>query len=347
MKKKNVKPEEAEAQEEILATEPVAEINETVVPEEAAPENIADEKISEKIISEEIKEPIEEIVEITEDTTVENLGDIEAAETIETKETTETTETTGTTGTEETTGTIKTIETTEATESTETVPSDDNAAFINKQIEKLIQYKEEKNFTDFWFYVKELNTMIFTLKGVPRAERNKFKDRITELCDAAKKTQDELKVKVAKTSGIKLDSIKKILEEAFTFGTSNEELEKSFVKVEEANKFLREGIVKAEDGEESADMSRNDRERAKELIKKAKDQIFDRKRAIREDNFKKDTERLNAISDNLMSQGRSQNIFNAIKKLREEMRLMTLDRTQVRDIDNVINTIWKKAIEKI
>jgi hypothetical protein len=123
-------------------------------------------------------------------------------------------------------------------------------------------------------------------------------------------------------------------------------LEKSFHKIEEANKFLRDGKVQAEDGEESADMSREHREQAKELIKSARDKIFDRKREIREGNFKKVTERLNSISDSLLSAGRAQRIFEGIKNLRNEMRSMNLDRSQLREIDNVIDTLWKKAREK-
>ncbi|HYV95317.1 MAG TPA: hypothetical protein VE978_26315 [Chitinophagales bacterium] len=221
-----------------------------------------------------------------------------------------------------------------------------NAAYLSSQVDKLIRLKDEHNFVDFWFYVKELNKMIFTLRGLQKDERMKFKERIGELCEDAKKMQDELKAKIAKTSHLKLDRIQQMVDEAISFGTSHEEMEKSFHKIEEANKFLREGKVQAEDGEESADMSRDHREKAKEIIKGAKDKIFDRKREIREGNFKKVTQRLNAISDSLMSQGRPQKVFDGIKSLRNEMRLMNLDRSQLREIDNVIETIWKKAREK-
>jgi len=227
-------------------------------------------------------------------------------------------------------------------------PADEknNSAYISSQIDKLIRLKDENNFVDFWFYVKEMNKMIFTLRGVPREERLKFKDRIGELCEDAKKIQDELKAKVAKTSHLKLERIQQMADEALSFGTSHEEMEKSFHKMEEANKFLREGKVQGEDGEESADMSREHREKAKEIIKSARDKIFDRKREIREGNFKKVTQRLTSISDSLMSQGRPQKVFDGIKSLRNEMRLMNLDRSQLREIDTVIETIWKKAREK-
>lgn len=227
-------------------------------------------------------------------------------------------------------------------------PCDDknNAAYISSQVDKLIRLKDEKNFVDFWFYVKELNKMIFTLRGLQKEERLKFKDRIGELCEETKKIQDELKTKIAKTSHLKLERIQQMIDEALAFGVTHEEMEKSFHKIEETNKFLREGKVKAEDGEESADMSREHREQAKELIKSARDKIFDRKREIRESNFKKVTDRLNSISDSLLSQGRAQRIFEGIKNLRNEMRTMNLDRSQLREIDNVIDTLWKKAREK-
>lgn len=221
-----------------------------------------------------------------------------------------------------------------------------NSAYISSQVDKLLRLKDEKNFVDFWFYVKELNKMIFTLRGLQKEERLKFKERIGELCEETKKVQDELKTKIAKTSHLKLERIQQILDEALGFGVTHEELEKSFHKIEEANKFLREGKVQGEDGEESADMSRDHREQAKELIKGAKDKIFDRKREIREGNFKKVTDRLNSISDSLLSQGRAQRIFEGIKNLRNEMRSMNLDRSQLREIDNVIDTLWKKAREK-
>ena len=227
------------------------------------------------------------------------------------------------------------------------VGENDNYAFINGQIEKLIALKEEKNFTDFWFYVKELNKMIFVMKGVSRDDRVKFKDRINELCEDAKKTQEEIRVKVARTSGIKLDALKQILNDALAFGTTHDELEKSFQKIEEATRFLKEGKVKGEDGEESADMSREHRDEAKEAIKKAKDEIFDRKRSIREGNFRAVIEKLTKISDQLMGQGKPQKIFDSVKKLREEMKSMILDRPQLREIDNVIETIWRKTKEKL
>lgn len=318
MKKKNLKSEGREVKVEageITATENTSEVVETVVNEFVIPEAIVETPAS-------------------------------ALTKAETEEKTETPEVAVPSESVETSLTSSKTEATVYIE-TKDEKADDNVSFVNRQIDKLIALKEEKNFTDFWFYVKELNTMIFTLKGIAKEERYKFKDRIGELCVEAKAIQEEIKLKVSKTSGLKLEKLKQILEEAFTYGSSHEELEKSFVKVEEANKFLREGIVTSEDGEASADMSRGDREKAKELLKKAKDQIFERKRAVREENFKRITDRLNAISDNLMSHGRSQNILSAIKKLRSEMHNMTLDRTQVRDIDNVINTIWKKAVEKI
>ena len=225
-------------------------------------------------------------------------------------------------------------ETTEAEE--KPVAEKDNAAYMSSQLDKLIELKNENNFTDFWFYVKELNKMIFTLKGITKEDRHKFKDRIGELCDETKKLQDEIKVRVAKTSHLKLQRLQQIIDEALAFGNSHDELEKSFHKIEEANKFLKDGSVKGEDGEESADMSREHREKAKEAIKVARDKIFDRKREIREGNFKRVTEKLTVISNSLMSQGKSQKVFDGIKNLRAEMRTMVLDRTQLREIDSVI-----------
>ncbi len=227
-----------------------------------------------------------------------------------------------------------------------TTPKDDNISFLNTQVEKLIGLKDEKNFTDFWFYVRELNKMVFTLKGIAREERLKFKERIGELCDETKKLQDEWKEKISKTSSLKLERISRMVEEALSFGTSHEELEKSFHKIEAANKFFREGKVANDAGEETAEMSREDREKAKELIKAGKDKVLDRKREIREANFKVVTQKLNAISDSLIGAGKPQKIFDAIKKLRLEMKDMTLDRPQLREIDNVIETMWKKAREK-
>jgi len=143
----------------------------------------------------------------------------------------------------------------------------DNVAFVNSQIEKLIGLKDEKNFSDFWFYVRELNKMIFTLRGLQKEERSKFKERIGELCDETKKSQEEYKSKISKTSSVKLDRIRQMIDEALAFGTAHEELEKSFHKIEEANKFLREGKVQSEEGEETDEMSREDREQAIELVK--------------------------------------------------------------------------------
>ncbi len=222
----------------------------------------------------------------------------------------------------------------------------DNATFIRENIEKLIRLKDEHNFTDFWFYVKVMNKSIYELRGIPREDRQKFKEHLGELCDETKKIQDDLKAKVAKTSHLKLARVQQIADEALAFGTSAEDLEKSFFKIEDANKFLREGKVQGEDGEESADMSREHREQAKEIIKSAKEKIFDRKRAIREGNFKKVTDRLNAISDSLLSQGNAKKVFDGIKNLRNEMHHMNLDRSQLREIDQVIETLWKKAREK-
>src|ERR1043165_8898877 len=62
-----------------------------------------------------------------------------------------------------------------------------NAVYLSSQVDKLIRLKDEHNFVDFWFYVKELNKMIFTLRGLHKEERMKFKDRIGELCEDAKK----------------------------------------------------------------------------------------------------------------------------------------------------------------
>jgi len=76
----------------------------------------------------------------------------------------------------------------------------DNVGYLHAQIEKLITYKDEKNFSDFWFYVRELNKMVFTMRGLQKEERHKFKERIGELCDETKKLQEEYKTKVSKTS---------------------------------------------------------------------------------------------------------------------------------------------------
>jgi hypothetical protein len=224
--------------------------------------------------------------------------------------------------------------------------SDDNMSYLNTQMEKLIVLKEEKNFSDFWFYVRELNKMIFTVRGVAKADRLKFKERIGEICDEAKKLQDEWKSKISKTSLLKLERIRQMIDEAMAFGHTHDELEKSFHQIEEANKFFREGKVTSDDGEESAEMSREDREQAKEALKAGKEKILDRKRAIREGNFKTVTQRLTTISDQLVGAGKPQKIFDAIKKLRIEMKGMILDRPQLREIDTVIETIWKKAREK-
>lgn len=223
---------------------------------------------------------------------------------------------------------------------------DDNVSYLRTQIDKLIRLRDEKNFTDFWFYVRELNKMVFTIKGVAREERHKFKDRIGELCEETKKLHDEWKERVSKTSSLKLEKIQQMLDEALTFGTTHEELERSFQKIEQANKFFREGTVAAADGAESADMSREDREKVKTLLKEAKDKVLDRKREVREANFKTVTQKLNAISDSLIGAGKPQKIFDAIKKLRVDMKTMTLDRPQLREIDNVIEAIWKKTREK-
>ncbi len=226
-------------------------------------------------------------------------------------------------------------------------PLHENVIYVNEKIDKLIALRDEQNFTDFWFYVKELNKMIFTLRGLQKEERVKFKERLGELCEEVKRNQDELKVKVARTSQIKLDRVKEMIEEALAFGTSTEEMEKSFHKLDEISKFLREGVVKGTDGEESGDMSREHQEQAKEAIKGAKDKIFDRKRELREANFKKVTERLTKLSDQLMGKTPSGKIFDGVKQLRAEMKNMSLDRPQLREIDNVIETIWKKAKEKL
>src|SRR5207344_2589014 len=117
-------------------------------------------------------------------------------------------------------------------------------------------------------------------------------------------------------------------------------------KIEEANKFFKEGTVESEEGEVSADMSREDREQAKELLRTGKDKILDRKRGVREENFKVVTDKLTSISDQLLSSTKPHKIFDSIKKLRIDMKAMTLDRSQLREIDDVIETIWKKAREK-
>ncbi|MEO5673683.1 MAG: hypothetical protein ABIQ74_03475 [Chitinophagales bacterium] len=222
----------------------------------------------------------------------------------------------------------------------------DNSSFIRQQIDNLMRLRDEHNFTDFWFYVKELNKTIFTLRGIPKEDRIKFKDRIGELCNDTRILQEEQKTKITKTSHLKLERIQEIVQEALSYGMTHEELEKSFFKIEEANKFLREGKVQSPEGIESLEMSREHREQAKEIIKSGKDKIFDRKREIRDANFKIVTERLTAISDSLLSSGRAQKVFEGVKNLRNEMRSMNLDRAQLREIDNVIETLWKKAREK-
>lgn len=233
-----------------------------------------------------------------------------------------------------------------STETTEPEHDKNPLHFISSGIDKLIKLKDETNFTDFWFYVKELNTLIFNTRGLPKEDRMKFKDRISELCDDAKKLQDDLKAKVAKTSKLKLEQIDNMLKAAMAHGNSHEEMEKSFAEIEAANKFLREGIVKAETGEESADMSRNDKEKAKDLIKQAREAIFDKKRALREGNFKNIIDKLNHIADKALNEN-PRSAFNGIKNLRTEMKDMTMDRGQFKEINDLIDTIWKKAIQKI
>ena len=232
------------------------------------------------------------------------------------------------------------------TEEVPEIKSEDPHTFVSKNIDKLIRLKDELNFTDFWFYVKELNTLIFNQKGLAKEDRAKFKEHISELCDDAKKLQDEVKAKVAKTSKLKLEQVEQMIQTALAHGDSHEDMEKSFLEIDAANKFLREGIVKAETGEESADMSRNDREKAKDLIKNAREAIFDKKRGLREGNFKTVIDKLNHIADKALNEN-PRGAFNAIKNLRTEMKAMTMDRGQFKEINDLIDTIWKKAIQKI
>src|SRR5450432_2841192 len=35
----------------------------------------------------------------------------------------------------------------------------DNISFLNEKLDKLFSLKESQSFTDFWFYVKEINTL--------------------------------------------------------------------------------------------------------------------------------------------------------------------------------------------
>ncbi len=220
--------------------------------------------------------------------------------------------------------------------------------FVEEMISRLLKMQAEHNFRDFWFYVKELNNFIFSSLRIKKEKKAELKERIGVLCDAVKMQQEGLRENLKKSSAQKREAIEKLIREANEMEPTAEGVELSFKKLEEAQRLMRQKPDEAEasvSAEESG-FTRSDREALFQLIKTSKDDIMQRKRSIRQKNFETIANRLKEISDKVFYKN-PREAFNQIKVLRNDMRNVALDRDHVKEIDGVINQLWKKAGEKV
>jgi len=195
--------------------------------------------------------------------------------------------------------------------------------------------------------VKELNNFIFSSPNLKKNQRNDFKKRIGELCVKVKTRQDESKNALGKSSEEKRLAIEKIVNEALALEQTAAGIEESIRKMDEAQK-LWHGKKDADHGGsfDNDGLTRDDRDKVRELLKKSKDEVFGRRRNLRQKNFEKIATRIKEISDKVFYKN-PREAFNQIKKLRTEMRNVPLDRDHVKEIDDVINKLWNKAGEKL
>ncbi len=222
----------------------------------------------------------------------------------------------------------------------------DNLTYLQTQLERLTSFVDQKNFSDFWFYSRELRKEIFLLKGVPRAERKKLKEQLGQICEQAKQKQEELLQKMAQAAELKLVRVKELVQQALSTVHQSNGYEEGLRRFEEASQFLRHGEVTLPTGETIHELKREDFEIGKKIIQEAKDQWLEEKRKIRDSNFQHVLAKLNELSEKLLSQGQAANVLRGIRGLRQEMKKLTLDRTQWREIDQVVSSLWKKAKEQ-
>lgn len=220
--------------------------------------------------------------------------------------------------------------------------------FVKEMIARIEKLQSENNFRDFWFYVKELQNFIFSSPNLKKDQRNDFKKQIGEICVVVKTRQEEMRIALSKTSIEKKSAIDKLIADALAQDNSPEGIEISFKKIEEAQKLWH---GKIETGTEHASfendgLTREDRDKVRDLLKSTKDEIFGRKRATRQKNFEEIAAKLREIGDKVFAKN-PREAFNQIKKLRTDMRNIALDRDHVKEIDGVINALWKKAGQKI
>jgi hypothetical protein len=106
---------------------------------------------------------------------------------------------------------------TSASSAVEAEPAEvDNLTYLHTQLTRLTSFVDQKNFSDFWFYSRELRKEIFLLKGVPRAERKKLKEQLGQICEQAKQRQEELLQKMAQAGELKLVRIKELVQQALS-----------------------------------------------------------------------------------------------------------------------------------
>ncbi|MCS6992133.1 MAG: hypothetical protein NZL95_09800 [Chitinophagales bacterium] len=226
-----------------------------------------------------------------------------------------------------------------------TVRGTDPQAFVSKELLRLESKIEQKDFKDFWFFGLELKRQLFQLRGLTKDERAHFKNQLEELFQRAKILEDQNKNIVAQVSELKLQRVQQMVDQILAQHADAQQIDLALAELDKVSAFIREGTVTLPSGVTMADMVPMQRDKAKELVRKAREQLLHIRQQIREQNFQKLSEKISALSDFLTKTNKIQQVVKGLQEFRLELRTANLERGHFQELKMIYETLWKKARE--
>lgn len=217
------------------------------------------------------------------------------------------------------------------------------ADLIAAHIERLNQYLNKKEFKEFWFYGPEVKRELFQIRNLTKDERTKALKQLDELFERAKLLEEQNNNLLAMASALKLQRIQEMLNKALDVN-SVESIQANLTELDKVSAFIREGVVELPIGISLPDMLPADRDQARDMVRKAREELLNRLQQIREQNFQLLSNRLNELTNSLDKEQKPYfKIVKGLQSIRSEMFSMSLNRWHRKEIDQALDVLYKKA----
>ncbi|MCS6917017.1 MAG: hypothetical protein RMK52_02165 [Chitinophagales bacterium] len=221
----------------------------------------------------------------------------------------------------------------------------DPLTVYKRQLFDLDKRLAEKNFRDFWFYAVELKKEIFQRRGLSREVRQCFLGELDSLFEKAKAMEDETRNLVAQASELKLKKVREMIDQVLAQHTEQNQVEPGLAELDKISAFIREGSVELPMGISLPDMLREQREQARELVRKAREALLNRLHEQRQQHYQIIQQKLQVLSDKLTKENKPLYVLKNLKAVRAQMFSLNLDRAHIRELDQVMQALWKSSHE--